>query len=105
MADETPVLGKLIEGFGRRDCIHIAIAPVTAGEDLEPGFHVALNGKGEAVSDHLNTVGIVDPFLLSKVEKGQKFWLLLYPGTITSLRHVWSHPAFRTTLQKEQKDV
>ena len=85
-------IGKLLTEDEQRDAIHFAIAPVIAAERLSPGQHVAVVA-GEAVSngDHL---GIVDPFLSGPVFKGDRFWLLLYPNTITSLRHEWVHPAF-----------
>lgn len=96
---DIPKLGSLIEGFAARDCIHIAVAPVVAAHDVSPGDHVGLDDKGEAdwQSVGIETIGIVDPFLnVTKVEKGQRFWMLLYPGTITGLRHVFSHPAFKS---------
>ena len=92
----TPdVLGKLAEGHSERDAVHIAIVPVVAGADLSPGQIVSPDGYPAGVTRH--RVGIVDPFLTEQVKEGEHFWLLLYPGTITSLRHEWTHPAFPDT--------
>lgn len=91
----APEIGQIIPGITARDAIHIAVAPVVAGEELEPGTHVAFDGDGEMVSYLTRTIGIVDPFLRNPVEKGQKFRLFLYPGTVTNLRHEWDHPGFK----------
>lgn len=94
----APEVGKLIvEGTPAfRDAIHVAVAPVLAGMRMKAGDSVGLNAKGEAVfSDH--PVGLVDPYLCRDVcwvEVGQRFWLFLFPNTVTSLRHAWMHPAF-----------
>jgi hypothetical protein len=45
-------------------------------------------------SGWVDAVGIVDPFLRTRVEKGASFWMFLKPNTITSLRHDWTHPVF-----------
>lgn len=90
---DTLKLGQIITTPQHRDAIHIAVAPVTAGEALKPGQHVGLVlGYAHAVVD--SAIGIVDPFLGCDVNKGEVFWLFLYPGTIKGLRHEWVHPAF-----------
>lgn len=89
-------LGEIITTPQQRDAIHIAVVPITAGQMLRPGDRV-----GFRLGDHetafligSNAVGIVDPFLKCVVEEGQRFWLFLYPGSVTSIRHDWTHPAF-----------
>jgi hypothetical protein len=95
MATELPI-GKLIEGNGARDAIHIAIAPVTAGEyGLRPGTLIGFTEtSGDEVCACKDGIGIVDPFLQVTPGKGQRFYMFLLPNTITSLRHEWTHPAF-----------
>ena len=85
-------LGQLITTTQNRDAVHVAVAPVTAGNALTPGQHVGLSKDGVASGEKTPWVGVVDPFLKNFVHKDQKFWLFLYPQTITSLRHDWSHP-------------
>jgi len=95
-------IGRIITGLQQRDAIHIAVLPVTAGEDLYCGHDVRLLSDGTAVQcEPEHRLGVVDPFLMSDerehrhhgvVEKGQRFWLFLNPGTITTLRHEWVHP-------------
>lgn len=92
---DTLKLGHIIEGEANRDATHVAVAPVIAGERLLPGEHVAIDADGMAINPvRSDAIGVVDPFLKSFVRPGQKFWLFLYPGTITALRHEWTHPAF-----------
>lgn len=93
-----PNLGQTPTPDARRDAVHIAVAPVVAGHDLYPSFHVGLDKDGiawEADISDVTPIGVVDPFRKTVVLKGETFWLFLYPDTITNLRHVWSHPAFK----------
>jgi hypothetical protein len=89
----TPNLGAAPGEDARRDAVHIAVAPMVAAARLLPGQHVGLLDDGRVYAND-KPIGIVDPFLTESVLPGQRFWLFLYPGTITSLRHVWTHPAF-----------
>lgn len=77
-----------------KDAIHMAIAPVVASHRLYPGQPIALGNEGFAYGPPAAPIGIVDPFLVKPVQEGQKFWMFLNPGSITSLRHDWTHPAF-----------
>jgi hypothetical protein len=98
----VPQLGRLIESNEhRRDAIHVAVAPVIATTRLLPGQRIGLayadDTEDVAPADDIDieAIGIVDPFLTEPVEEKQRFWMCLLPGTITGLRHVWSHPALK----------
>ncbi|WCM21414.1 hypothetical protein NDK50_08180 [Paraburkholderia bryophila] len=92
--DALATLGIIIDDTQARDAIHLAVEPVTAGQRLHPGDHVGLDGERKAVRRGVKLLGIVDPFLDVNVDEGQKFWLIVYPRQISSLRHVWEHPDF-----------
>ena len=89
-------LGQLITDKQQRDAIHVAVAPVVAGMTLMPGEHIQFSDDGTVVVGS-DPIGIVDPYLTTPVNKGETFWLFLYPQTVTSLRHDWTHPAFSTS--------
>lgn len=86
-------LGQILDNTAERDAIHVAIAPVIASQPLGPGEHVGLNERGEACYGD-NPIGIVDPFLTTVVQMGERFYLCLYPNTVTGMRHHWRHPSF-----------
>ena len=103
MHKNEPRLGELItDGERRRDAVHIALAPVTASRSLSPAQPVGFIEEGnlELVGPCEDNIGIVDPFLTGPVDTGDRFWLFLYPNTITDLRHIWSHPAFTRAAHK-----
>jgi hypothetical protein len=96
--DALDTLGSIIGPDEKRDAIHLAVENVIAGEPLQPGEDVRWDGEpGSPVVAALGPdtgIGIVDPFLTHTVRAGQRFWLVVYPRQIHSLRHVWEHPAF-----------
>lgn len=100
MSDQ-PKLGQLLDEKAGRDAVHVAIAPVVAASPLVPGQHVGFHEEGntELVGPSHHKIGIVDPYLTQAVKKGQRFYLFLYPQTIQSLRHVWTHPSFPPEFQ------
>lgn len=86
--DALETLGHIIGETEKRDAIHLAVNPTVAKEKLLPGQDVGVDGTIN------NPVGIVDPFLKTSVNIGERFWLVIYPRQIHSLRHVWTHPSF-----------
>lgn len=90
--DALETLGTIITAHEKRDAIHLAVDNVVAVEVLQPGQDIGFVVGGVGVCD--DPVGIVDPFLKAPVQIGERFWLVVYPREITSLRHVWSHPKF-----------
>lgn len=85
-------IGQLCDPDAKRDAIHFACAPVEAGQVLGPACSVTVRDGKAYLAE--NGIGIVDPFLRTTVGIGERFWLILNPGSITALRHAWEHPAF-----------
>lgn len=92
--DALATLGTIIDDKQARDAIHLAVEPVIAGEHFRAGDHVALKDGLAVKAARDYGLGIVDPFLSVDVKPGDRFWLVVYPRQITSLRHVWTHPSF-----------
>lgn len=92
--DALATLGKIHERTERRDAIHLAVEPVEAGERLQPGEHIKVVDGIATTAEPEECLGIVDPFLIKTVKIGERFWFVMYPRVVHSLRHVWSHPSF-----------
>lgn len=92
--DALATLGTIIGADEARDAIHLAVEPVIAAEKLWPGADVGILPDGKASTNAGKMLGIVDPFIKGGVRAGDRFWLIVYPRQITSLRHVWAHPDF-----------
>ena len=96
MSDVLKLLGKTFPATEPeiRDAIHIAVILLDVEAKVFAGQKVGVT-NGKADPDAPAKVGIVDPFLQSVfVFPGTKVFVYLFPGTITSLHHVWEHPAF-----------
>lgn len=102
MSDQPPV-GTIHDRPQPRDAIHFALACVEVTERLRPGASVRLvQGTNDKVrgttSPNEERTGIIDPFLQTDyVYPGQLVYMFLNPGTITTLRHDWTHPEFGTS--------
>lgn len=95
MAEHVPNIGHAPAEGATRDAIHFAVMPIEAGNKLAPGARVGILNDGRAGEVAAGrTIGIADPFRREPIPLGGRFWLFLDPGTITGLRHEWTHPAF-----------
>ena len=99
--DALHSLGMIHWQEEKRDAIHLGVEPVEAGEHLNPSEHIGIGPDGKAYSSvdsrvysNIKALGIADPFLTRSINPGEKFWLVVYPRQITSLRHCWEHPDF-----------
>jgi len=100
---QPDVCTPLTDTNAKRDAIHCAIIPISAPQTLYPGEHIDQNG----IPGGDNNIGIVNPFLKEPVEEGELCYLFVYPNTVTSLRHEWTHPAFDdvTIQEHDPEDV
>lgn len=88
-------LGVTPDADAKPDAVHIAIYPGIAAHGLSPGEDVGFTDDSrERVGESDVPFGIIDPFCKRPISEGDRCWVLLYPNTVTSLRHDWTHPAF-----------
>lgn len=114
--DALDTLGMIHWKDEGRDAIHLAVQQVVAGHDLAPGQRIGIvfdtqgighaiaegmeyaagyqDSDGQPVSDTAPYHGIVDPFLHRGPKEGERFWFVMKPREVRSLRHVWEHPDF-----------
>ena len=98
-------LGQKITTDQERDAIHIAVIPLVAAGEFLPGqpFRLAYTDNTKAVpvttADSTDCIGIIDPFLDENeyIGEGDRVWGVLFPNTVTGMRHHWEHPAFSET--------
>lgn len=93
--DILATIGSILPYDRQRDAVHIAIISAVADEPLKAGQPVWVrDGRARARVDGGHAYAVIDPFLIGGVKQGERCWLFLSPGSITSLRHDWTHPFF-----------
>jgi len=89
--DTQHLLGQLIPESARRDAVHVAVAPGVAACRLAPGQHVGIAPDGVTADPSATHIGIVDAFLPGPVFPGDRFFIFLYPNTITGASPSWGN--------------
>ena len=99
-------LGTVPTEKDSRDAIHVAVLPVIAKGNLHPGQFIEVYTKDKkhyarvAVQSQNSTHGICDPFRTGVIYDGVFFWAIMLPGTITDMRHHWTHACI-----EEEQDI
>ena len=97
-------LGKEPLVDAKRDAVHVAIVPLVATERMFGGHPFTIvDDKVRACGFH-ESIGSVDPFIY-EVQKGQRFWAILKPGTAKNLRHDWDCPELDQALKPKADEV
>lgn len=95
--DALYYVGTVLSEDVKRDAVHFAVEPIVLGErGLRPGDEVGRLADGTFGRAAEKPLGIIDPFIpkTGVLNKGDRVFLFIEPGTIRSLRHVWEHPEF-----------
>ncbi len=99
--DAVATMGALLPNdVSGRDAVHVAVFSAQSTEKLFPGQDLSIESRNDAnavVTSTGTLIGIVDPFIKAAIPPGERFWVYLYPRTITALSHKWSHPSFEAT--------
>ena len=98
--DTAKSIGLVLEEEKPRDAIHVAVISVTVKHRFMPGQPV---GVIDGVASVDNPVGIIDPYLSSPADPGHWYWVFLFPGTISSLNHSWTHPGLPEEVLMEEE--
>ena len=61
--DALETLGTLIDDTQKRDAIHLAVEPVIAGQNLDPGDHITVEGGVAYLTKKGEGLGLLDPLL------------------------------------------
>lgn len=108
MAEQIPYLGEVIKDptIQFRDAIHIPVVPMTIGPgykyptpgdpvQLLPGNNNVIIFYDDAYHKPELKIGIIDPFIkysFGDLKSGDRVWVWLTPGTVTGVRHQYTHP-------------
>lgn len=94
-----PNLGDTPAAIGTRDCVHIAVISCRLSTDGAQNYalsgdsvRVQPDGTARLIKIGEESHGVIDPFRFTVFNAGELVWVLLKPGSITHLQHVWSHP-------------